>query len=269
MKVGEEGRTPIYYTILYNPDNKDYIAEYLLSKIANKADKKLLENDKQLALVEKHYRKAKSVSKSMNINVKSVDGYVDVETKNIVKCNNSSAHRAVVGVDTLPSTCKWKVTIKKGLSGSSSWILMGIIANENPKSSSSYSDPTAYGWTGYGNAYAKGRSTSLPLKWQNGDICTLELSPTLLILHHKRGNQPEKEYKMTIPKRNDWRLHFNTYYKGTEFTYYPISGFRSNTDENVKIKYNLLLLNMFRQGKRDNMKNVKKDIEYLRNIKEN
>jgi hypothetical protein len=112
----------------------------------------------------------------------------------------------------------WKVKIAN-TGGGGTWGLAGVIGNPAPVASSSYADPTSYGWAGGHNpqVYIAGQNSPGHggwVGWNLNDeaIFKLDTVESALKMWHKRL---DRMFTISLPPRSEgWRLHIGPHGAG-------------------------------------------------------
>ena len=117
-----------------------------------------------------------------------------------------TGHRCALSTSILPPMAVWKVTIARG----QSWGLVGVIGNPAPVASTSYSDPTSYGWAADMQVYIAGQNSPGHGGWvgwtlNDEAIFKLDTVESALKMWHKRLG---RMFTISLPPRSEgWRLH--------------------------------------------------------------
>jgi hypothetical protein len=128
-------------------------------------------------------------------------------------------HSCALSTSIPPPMAVWKVKIANTTTGGGNWGVAGVIGNPAPRSSTSYSDPTSYGWASTQQVYIAGKNSPGHGSWigwalNDEAIFQLDTVKSALKMWHKRLN---RMFTISLPPKSEgWLLHIGV--NGTSIT---------------------------------------------------
>lgn len=145
---------------------------------------------------------------------------LSLEDGSKVRKTTNSSHAFALGTMVLErGTYTWGINMTNVSASASNWIYAGVISSAVQPQSSSFSDPTSFGWANNGQVHLRGKAAIGRGGWQGflqDDRVKMQIDVDARVLRMKLDRLPGSVFTINDLDQGPWCVHVNLHGLGDE-----------------------------------------------------